>query len=766
MENTTKPKLILLDSNAVIHRAYHALPPLASSRGEMTNAVYGFFVMLLNAIKHFDPDYIAAAFDLGGKTFRHREFEDYKAHRGRADKELYQQIPIIQDILKSFKIPAITMRGIEADDIIGSISKNSGARNVIVTGDMDMLQLVDEDTFVYTMRKGMSDLVLYDKEAVEKRYGFGPEYVVDFKGLKGDPSDNIPGVEGIGDKTAAELIKKFGSVENIYKNIEAGEFIRSGGFKEKLRERLIKGKQIALDSKRLATIKRNADLKFNLEDAKFGGFDTREIRKKFENLEMKSLVKKMGEMEGKLREEQETRSKMPASAPIKLQTGGRDAKTLFEEAGNLLNSQQEDITNRIEGYYRDGLFSKEIRDLELAIIPIICEMEENGIKIDIGRLEEASAKISKRIKALAQKIYDFSGAEFNINSSQQLSEILFNKLKISTEGIKKTPGGVISTAASELEKLQSQSPIIPLILKYRELEKIRNTYADALPELVGPDGRIHTSFDQLGTVTGRISSSDPNLQNIPIRSEEGEEIRKSFVAERGYKLVSFDYSQIDLRVMAHISEDSKLIEAFLAGEDIHTATAREIFAVKPDEVSPNMRRVAKTINFGIIYGMSAHGLSARIGISQKEAKKFIDDYFKKFSGVAKYLEKSREDAKKAGFAQTIFGRKRYIPELNSKNWQIRSSGERMAINMPIQGTSADIVKMAMVKIKNLKLKVKSCRLLLQVHDELLFEIREELINGGDIIQEIKDIMESVDKLKVPLVVDVKMGDNWGEIDKI
>ncbi len=402
--------------------------------------------------------------------------------------------------------------------------------------------------------------------------------------------------------------------------------------------------------------------------------------------------------------------------------------------------------------------------MEISVIPVIEEMEKNGIIVDVKKLEVLSKDVTERIKEIEKKIHDFAGSDFNIKSSQQLSEILFDKLKISTKGIGKTPKGILSTAAPELEKIKDRSPIIIFILRYRELEKLRNTYIDALPKLVGEDERIHTKFDQLGTVTGRISSAEPNLQNIPIRSEEGEEIRKAFIPENGFKLFSFDYSQIDLRSMAHISEDKTMVQAFQNGEDIHTKTAMEIFRVKEKDVDTKMRRMAKTINFGVIYGMSSFGLSARAGVSRTEAKDFIERYFKRFSGVAKYIERSKKDAIEKGYVETIFGRKRYVQELQSRNWQIKASGERMAINMPIQGTSADIVKMAMRDVWEWLEKEKltgDIKMLLQVHDELLFEIKKDVDDKK--IQKIKEIMEGVTKLKVPLIVGVKSGDNWGEL---
>jgi len=741
-----KSKIVILDCNAVIHRAYHALPPLTTRKGDMVNAVYGFFTMFFKAVRELKPDYIVAAFDLGGETFRHKEFEAYKAHREAADQELYQQIPIVQDILKTFNVPIFAMRGVEADDIIGAISKNIKIECIIITGDMDMLQLVDENISVYAMRKGLSDMVLYDKNKVFERFGFGPEYIVDYKGLKGDPSDNIPGVSGVGDKTATDLIQKFGAIEEIYNKIESGKI----EIKDSLKKKLLDNKDQAVQSKRLATILRDIKIDFKLENAKFEKFSTEEAKGKFKELGMNSLVKKLEELENK-----------------NYGLINNTQKSLFDNFKSKKSEKTNDtnIKIKIDEYYKDGIFSKEIRDLEIAVIPVIKEMEKNGIKADVSILTNLSKEFSKKISKITKEAYNFAGIEFNLSSPQQLSEILFEKLHLPADNIKKTPGGVLSTSASELEKLYDKSPIIPLLLKYRELEKLRNTYIDALPKLIDPkDGRIHTKFDQLGTTTGRISSSNPNLQNIPIRSNEGGEIRKAFVAEKGFKFVSFDYSQIDLRVIAHLSEDKKMVEAFQCGKDIHKITAAEVFGVKESEVSDDMRRMAKTVNFGIIYGMSAFGMSERSGVSREDAKKFIDKYFKNFSGAADYIEKTKKEAKERGYVETLFGRKRYIKELQSKNWQLRAAGERMAINMPIQGTSADIVKMAMRDVyQDTRYKIQDTKMILQVHDDLLFEIKENLVD--DARKWIKDIMENVAKLKVPLIVDVKIGDNWGEMYK-
>ncbi len=744
-------KLIILDSNAIVHRAYHALPPFTSPQGQIVNAVYGFFTILLKTIKELKPTHIVATFDLGGETFRHKEFKEYKGQRAETDQELYQQIPIIQDVLKTMGISVFAIRGVEADDIIGSISKNVHVSNIIVTGDLDMLQLVDDNTIVYMMKRGMSDAVIYDEEKIQERFGFGADFITDFKGLKGDPSDNIPGVPGVGDKTAMTLIQQFGNMEKIYEAVKTVNPVNPVklDITKSVLKKLTENEEQAFFSKKLATIKTDIKMDFKLEDCKFEEIDIEKAESKFLDLGMKSIANRL----------------RANSAKTKVIQQDENGKNLFKDVSDEEESHHFandfGVSNMIEKNFKDGIFSEQIRDLEISVIQVISEMEKNGIKVDLKKLKVLSKDVTERIGEIEKKIHDFAGSDFNVNSSQQLSEILFEKLKISAQGIKKTPKGVLSTAAPELEKIKDRSPIIIFILRYRELEKLRNTYIDALPKLVDEDGRIHTKFDQLGTVTGRISSSDPNLQNIPIRSEEGEEIRKAFVPEEKFNLFSFDYSQIDLRAMAHISGDKTMVQAFQDGEDIHNKTAMEIFGVKEKDVDVRMRRMAKTINFGVIYGMSSFGLSERAGVSRTEAKDFIERYFKRFSGVAEYIEMSKKNAIKKGYVETIFGRKRYIQELQSRNWQIKASGERMAINMPIQGTSADIVKMAMRDVWEWLKKEKltgDIKMLLQVHDELLFEIKKDVDDKK--IEKIKEIMESVTELKVPLIVGVKSGDNW------
>jgi len=744
--------LVLIDGHALVHRAYHALPPLNTGKGELVNAVYGFVLVLLKVLKELKPDYLVATFDLAGPTFRHKEFEEYKATRVKAPDELYAQLGRVKETLRAFSVPILEKEGYEADDVIGTVveklkTHKEKINTIIVTGDLDTLQLVDKNTSVFTLKKGVKDTILYDAKAVSERYGLKPEQIADFKGLKGDPSDNIPGVPGIGEKTATELLKQYGSIENLYKELAKP---KSRFKNQKLAEKLSENKEQALFSKYLATIKRDAPIKFNLRDALAHDYDKDKVIKLFKELGFYSLVERL-----------------PVSSKQgELEAGSGEKKEITEIDNSVSTAaaKQDPIYEKVEQAKTQGVLSEKLYQIEKKLVPILRQMESNGVKIDIEYLKKVDQKVSKKIIELENKIHKMAGATFNINSPQQLSEILFNKLGIQTKGLKKTPGKVISTAATELEKLKDQHEIIGLVSDYRELTKLKTTYIDALPKLVAPDGRLHTSYDQLGTTTGRLSSKNPNLQNIPIKTELGREIRKAFVAEEGFKLLSADYSQIELRVVAAIARDKNMIGAFGAGQDIHVLTAAEIFEVKPTQVTGAMRQAAKVLNFGVIYGMSIHGFAQAAGVDYEKAKLFIEKYFKEFDGVARYIEETKKEAAKNGYVQTLFGRKRFIPEINSSAWNLRAAAERMAINMPIQGTAADLIKMAMANLADSHLLKADCRLLLQVHDELVFEVSEK--EAGPTGTKVKEIMENVYKLEVPLKVEIEIGDNWGEMEKL
>ena len=876
-------KLVLIDGHALVHRAFHALPQtLASPTGVLTNAVYGFTSVLIKAIKDIRPDYIVATFDLAGPTFRHEEFAEYKAHREKAPDGLHEQVPVVKEVLRAFGIPIFEKEGFEADDLIGSIAektrKEKDLQTIIATGDLDTLQLVEDDkVVVLTLRKGVTDTVLYDEKEVKNRYGLEPDQLVDFKGLKGDPSDNIPGVPGIGEKTASVLIQKFGDLDNLYKQIEktAGKKTKDA-LSEKLVQKLTENKDIAFFSKKLSTIIKNVDIDFRLEDADWRKkMDKGDVSRVFQELGFFSLLKRVSDMDGAVVGEQI--SLLPSSSgpsvkelksakdiagllaklkkqksfaldieqdflnvaldakecfsisfdnlksadlhdslkdileDKKIKKSGHDTKMVSKYLlGKGIHLEGVDFDSRLAAYlmnadlkdyslekvyfnelkknidpdlkkrpgfilelkeklitklkYIDSLWVFEKIELPLSIV--LAEMEINGVKIDLKAITKLSKTTDKELGKLEKKIHELGGMDFNINSPQQLSVILFERLKI-TGKLKKTGKGAISTAAAELEKLSGVHPIIDLILKYRELQKLKTTYIDPFPALVGKNGRLSTTFNQTGAATGRLSSEEPNLQNIPIRTDIGQEFRKVFVSSPGHKLVSFDYSQLELRIVAHISKDKKMTEAFKRGEDIHTRTAAEIFSVDSDKVIVNMRRQAKVLNFGLLYGMGVLGFQRASGVDRAKAKEFIDRYMKEFSGVARYMKEMRDKVHQDGFVATIFGRRRQLPEAFSGMPQLISQAERMAINMPIQGTEADFLKLSMIKIHDLVHAEKAednVRLLLNVHDELLFEIKDELIK--DWAEKIKNIMENIHKLEVPLTVDAKYGMNWAEMKDV
>lgn len=867
---TNKPKLILIDSHALIHRSFHALPPMASQKGDNLNAVYGYMSVFLKLIKEMNPEYMVAAFDLPQPTFRHEEFEEYKAHRPKAPDELISQFNKVKEVVRAFGVPVMEMPGYEADDVLGTITEKVkslklNVKSIILTGDLDTLQLVDDEkTIVYTLKKGITDTVIYDEKAVFERFGLRPDQMTDFKGLKGDPSDNIPGVPGVGDKTASALIAKYGSLDGVYEEIEQREKTKEKSEKktkkptqrevlsEKLIEKLIEYKDQAFLSKKLATIRRDAPIDFDLEDAKIGKYDKEKVENIFKEMEFFSLINRLpwkqnaqqAQDERGINAENKTSNKLSAIEQFNNLTVGKEIATIqkFNEGEFLgvelaINEKENffvgkdqakelkeiienenikkigyDLKSLVKIFRKDGIelkgidfdiliakyvlnpgnisgdvpdakdffetkkrLEKEIKEkglekvfyeIEMPLLSVLAQMEIMGIKTDSQYLSGLSNDFAVRLERLEKEIYALAGEEFNINSPQQISKILFEKLKIEIKGIRKTPGGAISTSASELNKLRGAHPIADLILDYREIFKLKSTYVDALPKMIASDGRIHTNYNQAGTSTGRLSSLEPNLQNIPIRTDLGASIRKAFVADAGYKLVSFDYSQIELRLASVIANDEKMKAAFLRGDDIHQMTASEIFNVPIDKVDDKMRRAAKTLNFGVLYGMSAKSFSETAKIDYADAKKFINEYFSDFSGISKYVENTIAKAKKLGYVETLLGRRRYIPEILSQSWQIKQAAERMAMNMPIQGTAADIIKMAMVKIFNeLKLKERDdVRLLLQVHDELVFEMKEQIIQKE--VLKVKEIMENVIKLDVPLEVGVERGNNFGDMEEV
>lgn len=723
---TGRKKLVLIDGNALVHRAFHALSQanLISPTGEPTGAVYGFAVMLLNIFTKLKPDYIAVAFDTSAPTFRHKEYEDYKATRIKAPQELYDQIPRIQELVETFNIPMFTKDGFEADDIVGTLAHQTPdvIDTYIATGDMDALQLVDKHTFVYAPRKGFADIVIYDPAEVEKSKGLKPSQIIDFKGLRGDPSDNIPGIPGVGEVTAKKLLNEYGTIDKIYQNLDK--------LPEKTKELLTKHKAKAIQSKSLATILTDIPIELDLKRAEAVEFDANKVKDLFFKLGFKSLV-----------------GRIPQGT---LTAGAQES--FFEGAA----------ARRAAGSHtKQRLSFTEKLDHDLD--PILRQMEKNGILLDVEFIHTLNREVTKDLAVLTQKIYHQAGKEFNINSPLQLSEILFQKLKLPANYIKKIKTGY-STAVGELEKLIDYHPIIKNILQYRAWEKLRNTYLETLPNLVDKNNRLHTTYAQ-DTSTGRLSSSNPNLQNIPIRSDLGAEIRKAFIAPKGFLLLSADYSQIELRIVASLSRDQRMMESFLKGEDIHARVAAEINGVTLAEVTKDQRRNAKTINFGIIYGVSPFGLSANTDMSVAEASEYIKKYFDLHPGIKKYMKEIVAFAQQNGYVETLFGRKREIPELSSGIISVRNAAQRAAINMPIQGTAADMLKLAMLEIaKHLPRVSPKSKMLLQVHDELVFEVPAK--EAKKVAKLVKTAMENVYKLDVPIIANASAGPSWGTTKSI
>ncbi len=900
-----KPLLVLFDGNALLHRAFHALPPLTLRKsGEMVGAVYGFAQMLLKVVNELKPSHYAIAFDMKGPTFRHKLFDQYKAHRPPTPEELVGQLGRVRELVEAFNIPIFELESYEADDLLGTLSHQASGKDIetiIVTGAADAKQLVSPKVKVLypKPRRAFSDTMLFDEAAVKEKYGVTPEQIADLKGLVGDPSDNIPGVSGIGAKTAVKLLGQFGSIEGIYEHIDKVE-------PAKLQALLKENEAVARQSKELATIVTQMPVELKLDDCRVSQYDRNKVIELLRELEFASLLPKLPQTEGgavsvateppqgdykivnsaadldKLIKrltaaktfafDTETTGLDPMSASLvgvslsaaagesyyipvghigldtitqlpleeviaklkpiledkdlsKLAHNGKYAMAVLAEYGVTVNnlsfdsmvaayllgeksmglkalafgrlavemtpiaeligagkkqipmSQVEiartadyacadaDMTLRLAEIFEPELHQqglwKLFAEVELPLVPVLLHMERNGVALDSGLLGEMSLRLGEQLNRVEKEIYENVGHQFNINSPQQLSQVLFEELGLTPA--RKTKGGY-STGAAVLEELLGVHPIVELILDYRQLSKIKSTYIDALPNLINKKtGRLHTSFNQTRTTTGRLSSSEPNLQNIPVRGELGKEVRRAFIAPKGSQLLSADYSQIDLRALAHLSQDKSLTSAFRHDEDIHSTTAAQVFGVDPSKVTAEMRRVAKTVNFGVIYGMSEYGLEQATGLSREEASQFITAYFEKYPGVKSYLETTKEEARKTGYVQTILGRRRAIPEINAQNRQVREAAERMAINMPVQGTSADIIKVAMINLEREidKRKLKS-QMLLQVHDELIFEV--PAAEGKEMKEIVPELMTSAMTLSVPLKVTIKSGPSWGEME--
>ena len=874
------PVVALVDGSNYLYRAFYAIPALTNSKGFPTNAIYGFTNMLLKLLRELKPDYIVIAFDVKGPTTRHEEFTDYKATRKPMPDDLSPQIPFIKDIIRGFSIPVLEMQGTEADDIIGALAEQAsqkGWRTVIVSGDKDLMQLIDENV---TMVDTMKDKT-YDVAAVKERFGVAPDKVVEILGLMGDTSDNIPGVPGVGPKTAQRLIEGYGSLEEVIQNADNLRNV-------KLRESFKKYAEQARLSRQLALIRRNIAIDFDLNEAARKEPDKELLTKLFSEFEFSSLLQEirkgkpastkdctviadnqmLDDLLGKLRQcrgfscefiwEKNQRSFLAgiatcidgASFYIPLNRPGNknqmDKKQVFvaltpffssdrikkyfhnlkstlvlqpdfnlqaaedtalmayllnptkpsyelaEIAWEYLHEQLpsapdtadvknnslsaadidkmakhgagraeaiEKLGNLLPGKLKeteaDELYSK----VEMPLLHVLAAMEKKGVLIDTKILNQMSVELGQLLSLSEDKIYKLAGEKFNINSPKQLQVILFEKLKLPTG--RKTKEGY--STDMEVLTLLAQSHELPAeILSYRSLSKLKSTYVDALPALINPQtGRIHTSYNQTATATGRLSSSNPNLQNIPIRTPEGKRIRQAFIAAPGYELISADYSQIELRVLAHLSEDKALIDAFQSDEDIHARTASDVFGVFPEMVNAEMRRQAKVINFGILYGMSAFGLAKELSVAQKTAQAYIDGYFERYKKVREYLNEILEGAKRDGYVCTLLNRRRYLPELQSKIPSVRQFAERMAINTPIQGTAADLIKVAMVNIAHLLTKKNlAAQLIMQVHDELILEA--PLKEKDEVAALVKKEMEEVIKLKVPLKVEIAAGKNWDE----
>ena len=881
---TSKGKVILIDGNSLLYRAFFAMPHFSTLENQPTNAVYGFTMMLLRLIETEKPDVLIVAFDAPVKTFRHTEYEAYKAHRKRPPDDLISQAPLAREMVDAFNIPRLEIEGFEADDIVGTLAKMSeseGYEVIIVTGDLDELQLVDSKVKVMTPVKGVTETVVYDEEAVEERYGLKPDQLPDYKGLKGDTSDNIPGVPGIGDKTAVKLIKEFGSLENLLQHVDEVK-------EQRIKSLLQEFSEQAELSKRLGTIITDVPLDIDLAKCKFGKPDYAHLREIFKRLEFRTLLKRLPEEKVQKSLFDETVHTVKTSAPVSsvirneselktviseirksgsmairingstghgvdaeplgvaisadfgkgyyipfdtlklsdlrellesteitkyghnlkyeyeitkrfgidmigpacdilmaayLLNASRDAQSLEEIALDyakielpVLNpktgevsrgSLEEYFSTQVEAIGRlvpvlskklkdDGL-DRMMNDVEMPLVPILADMELAGVAVDTEWLGQLSKVLEERIASLEKEIFELAGTDFNIGSPKQLQMILFEKLGLPPS--KKTKTGY-STDADTLAALAPAHEIVSKILEYRELTKLKSTYADSLPKLINPvTGRIHTSLNQAITATGRLSSSEPNLQNIPIKTEIGRQIRKAFVASPGNLLISADYSQIELRILAHVSRDEELIQAFSIDSDIHTRTAAKLFEVSEDQVTPEMRRQAKTVNFAVIYGMSEYGLARELNIPTQVARHYIEEYFQEYPGVKAYSRDTLSKARDLGYVQSLHGRRRYMPELHSANRTFREFAERAAVNMPIQGTAADIVKIAMIHVYDeLKSRGYKTRLVLQVHDELVFDSPEDEVQK--VVPIIRDEMENAFRLDVPIRVDLKAGKDW------
>ena len=813
-------KLLLIDANSLIHRAFHALPPLTSPNGSPAGALYGLSMMLLKVLAQHKPEYVAAAFDRPEPTFRKKEFDAYKAHRPKTPDELIEQLKEAHALFSAFGISSFEKPGFEADDIIGTMAKKFGYKNgvrvVILTGDMDTLQLV-EDPFieVETPKKGVSETVLYDEKGVKNRYGIPPKLLTDYKGLVGDTSDNIPGVRGIGPKTAERLLNKYGSLENVLELLPEGDLSY---------KKIIGSKKEAILSKKLGTVKCDVPFSTSLDKLSFSYMQNKNVLADyFRVFGFESLLRRIGEGSSEIKEKKDNPNEkvFPAykivedKESVSKKTNkdfllvAYDWKTIMKQtetdvegkifdisiASWLLDPDQKDISfsslslRFLKEFYKNGvpkeknkviealfkvLYSKlkeyklenVFYDVEMPLIPVLAAMELQGISIHKKTLSELRIKIQKETEVISKEIFTEVGEEFNISSPKQVGEMLFEKLNIRKKG-KKTKTGAHSTAENILSELKEKNPIVRRILEYRENTKVVSTYIDPLLELTEKNNKIHTTFLQTGTATGRISSEQPNLQNIPQESKWALPLRKAFVATEGFKLVSFDYSQLELRLLAHISGDEELKKTFIRGDDVHAITASRILNIPESSVTKEARRMGKILNFGIVYGMGPRAFAKTSNITLDEARRFINEYFRRFPGVKKWRETTATNTKTLGYVEDEVGRRRWFSNANKWGPRAVAEMERAAINMPVQGLEADILKITMAKSRSLLGKrglfPKKASMILTIHDELIFEIADDILEETS--REIKKIAEEGYPISVPLVVEIKTGRNLGEMEE-
>ena len=766
--------LLLIDAYAMIYRAYYAFirAPRMNSRGENTSAIFGFVVTFEDLIKRLKPSHIAVAFDPAGPTFRHEAFEQYKAQRQETPEDIRWAVPRIKQILQAMNIPVLEVAGYEADDVIGTVAhkaEKEGFEVYMATPDKDYGQLVTDHIYMYRPRHTGGFEKLGPQEVCEK-YGLQHQsQVIDLLGLMGDSSDNIPGCKGVGEKTAVQLLQQFGSIDNLLAHTDQ----LKGALQRKVQEQV----EDIRFSYFLATIKTDVPMEFDAQALVYQDKDWNKLAPLYRELEFNSLLKQAPN-----NEEKTQNSKVKIQNSKKNQEATLDLFAAFDatETPDAQPLPQESLEGRLVSYLlnpevaynpqqpvqwdalkADSALWNLYNEVELPLAEVLREMEQAGVRIDVAMLKQAEEQLNTELQTLEQQIYTSAGTTFNINSPKQVGEVLFDQLQLDTKA-KKSKTGQYSTSEEVLLSLKPKHPVVGMILAYRELKKLISTYISALPTYINPEtGKIHTTYNQTVTATGRLSSSNPNLQNLPIRSERGQLIRQAVIPDEGCVFLSADYSQIELRLMAHFSQDPHLVEAFRSGQDVHAATAAKIFGVPIEEVTKDQRRQAKTANFGIIYGISAFGLAQQLDCSRSEAKALIDGYFAAFPGVIDYIERQKQLAREQGYAVTLFGRKRYLPDILSHNATVRSFAERNAVNSPIQGTAADIIKMAMVTIhRRLKQEGLRAQMIMQVHDELNFNVP---VNEVEKVREIVvSEMQNVVHLTVPLIADCGVGANWLE----